>query len=244
MIKKIKSLIVFLLLLCLSAPSSAVQTVAMPKTLTYMVNQFSTMKSTVTMEANASPSYLKGLEKRLDPKAVHISNIVDTFKWTRYRNAVTGKVIKYQYRLKYRITASQERQAQKKISQIASSAKKIKDKKSRAKYIYGKVISGTKYSSSSQACFTAYGALIKKRACCQGLSDAFALICQKAGLNAQIISGTSTANADVEAHMWTRVYIGGKWLYCDPTWDLKRHPYKFFLKSYTYFRKSGHIPTK
>lgn len=239
---KLKSAITALLLMCMTVPSSIAQTQATPRGLTEMVNNFTAVRTSFTIGPEASPDYLRGLEKRLDPKIVHTSNIVDSFKWTRYRNARTRKIIKYEYRIKYRISASQERKAQKRISQIASSARKIRNQKNRAKYIYGKVINGTKYRTTAQSNYTAYGALIRKKACCQGLSDALALICSRAGIKSQIISGISTRNADREAHMWVRLRIGGKWLYCDPTWDMKRRPYKFFLKSYAYFRRTGHIP--
>lgn len=210
-----------------------------PKGLNEMVSGFTEMKQAFTLGPEADPKLLKGLERRLDPKLVHVSNIVDYYKWERYRDSVTGKTIKYVYKGKYRITKNQEKQAQKKINSISTSAKKIKNKEQRVRRIYRDVTKGVSYRSGRQYCYTSYGALVKKQACCQGISDAFALACSRAGIKTQIISGKSTMDGNT-AHMWTRVYVNGSWMYCDPTWDIDASRPRFLMKSEGYFRKTGH----
>lgn len=215
-----------------------------PKALTEIVSGFTDMKKSFTLGPEADPNLLKGLERKLDPSLVHVSNIVDSYKWERYRNTRTNKIVKYVYKGTYRITKKQEEQAQKKITAIAKSAKKIKNKRQRVKYIYKKVIKGVTYNNDHQYCYTAYGALVKKRACCQGIADAFSLACVRAGIKTQIISGVSTKDGN-EPHMWARVFTNGTWLYCDPTWDIITPSHlSFFMKSESYFRETGHRAAK
>ena len=62
---------------------------------------------------------------------------------------------------------------------------------------------------------TAVGALIDKRANCQGYSDAFAMLCTMYGLTVDTQSGI----AGKERHVWNVIQLQGKWYAVDVTWD-------------------------
>ena len=62
---------------------------------------------------------------------------------------------------------------------------------------------------------TAYGALVKKKAVCQGYTGAFNLIAQKAGLYSMAVSGTVSSGK----HTWNYVRSGSSCRYIDCTWD-------------------------
>jgi transglutaminase/protease-like cytokinesis protein 3 len=67
--------------------------------------------------------------------------------------------------------------------------------------------------------------LKKKKAVCQGYSTLFKILCEKVGLESEIISGTSkTTFQDIGKapgrmdHAWNAIKIGGKWKLVDATW--------------------------
>lgn len=62
---------------------------------------------------------------------------------------------------------------------------------------------------------TAYGALVKKKAVCQGYTAAFNLIAQKAGIYSIAVCGTVSSGK----HTWNYVKAGSSYRYIDCTWD-------------------------
>lgn len=72
---------------------------------------------------------------------------------------------------------------------------------------YGKV--DKKYYNS----FNAYGALIEGIAVCEGYSEAFKLLCDRAGIDCIIVTG----ELDGVGHAWNRVRINDKWYDVDVT---------------------------
>lgn len=72
---------------------------------------------------------------------------------------------------------------------------------------YGKV--DEKYYNS----FNAYGALIEGTAVCEGYSEAFKLLCDRAGIDCIIVTG----ELDGVGHAWNRVRINDKWYDVDVT---------------------------
>ncbi len=67
-----------------------------------------------------------------------------------------------------------------------------------------------------QSAHDAYGALVEKRAVCQGYSDAFKLICDYYKIPAVCIGGTANGGN----HMWNAVQMDdGLWYLIDITWD-------------------------
>ena len=63
--------------------------------------------------------------------------------------------------------------------------------------------------------YTAYGALINKKALCEGYSRAMQLLLQKFSIPATVVTGV----ADEEDHMWNRVFVQGEWYNLDLTWN-------------------------
>lgn len=52
---------------------------------------------------------------------------------------------------------------------------------------------------------------------CEGYARLFTELCREAGIPAQYLLGYVKANGESVCHAWSRVYIDGEWLYCDPT---------------------------
>ena len=63
--------------------------------------------------------------------------------------------------------------------------------------------------------FEPYGALVNKKAVCQGYAWAFMIFMDILGIENQLITGT----ADGVGHMWNMVRLDGEWYHVDVTWN-------------------------
>ncbi|ABB15759.1 transglutaminase domain-containing protein [Carboxydothermus hydrogenoformans] len=81
---------------------------------------------------------------------------------------------------------------------------------------------------------TASEALASGTGVCQDYSRLFAAIARAAGIPTKIVIGTG----DGEPHAWNRVYVNGKWLDVDVTWD-DQEKYGII---YDYFLKEAPLP--
>ena len=83
--------------------------------------------------------------------------------------------------------------------------------------------------------YSAYAALVQKRAVCQGYATLFYRLALELGLDTRLIAGTSK-NA---SHGWNIVRLDGKFYNVDPTWDAQNihanKRYEYFLKGTTNF---------
>ena len=73
--------------------------------------------------------------------------------------------------------------------------------------------------------FSAYGALVKGSAVCEGYSHAAALLLNKVGIECYYINGRS----ETESHMWNCVKIDGNWYNLDITWDDSENAYYHYF---------------
>ncbi len=69
--------------------------------------------------------------------------------------------------------------------------------------------------------FTAYGALVDKKAVCEGYARAFQLLMNGLGVDCVDITGYSSD----ELHMWNEVKLDGEWYATDVTWDDREESY-------------------
>ncbi|MDR1699701.1 MAG: hypothetical protein LBR68_00730 [Lachnoclostridium sp.] len=88
---------------------------------------------------------------------------------------------------------------------------------SHIKYDYSGYLNG-KVSKSSH---TSEGALLKRKAVCDGYASAFKKFMDKLGIECHIVYGYASGNGTAlpAAHAWNRVRLGGKWKYIDVTYD-------------------------
>lgn len=81
---------------------------------------------------------------------------------------------------------------------------------------------------------TVYGALVRKKALCEGYTKAFSYLCNLAGIENVIVTGKTNV-----PHMWNMVKLNGNWYHVDVTWDKpddelhKKYPdvilYQYFM---------------
>lgn len=71
------------------------------------------------------------------------------------------------------------------------------------------------YPLDEEDAYNAYGALVERRAVCDGYAESFAMLCECMGIRCDIVTGV----ADDELHAWNQVLIDGSWYNVDVTWD-------------------------
>lgn len=72
---------------------------------------------------------------------------------------------------------------------------------------------------SSPESFTAYGALVNKKAVCDGYARATKILLSSAGIKTLYLTGSAKGSGGWESHGWNMADIGGKWYYLDTTFD-------------------------
>ena len=143
----------------------------------------------------------------------------------------------FNYHMDYRTSAAQERAFEKKLAKVMKSLKlKGKSDYKKAHTIYKYITKNVKYARKSKTDlkFSAYYALVKKKAVCQGYAALYYRMCKEAGLQCRLITGTSMG----ENHAWNIVKIKNKYYYnIDSTWDAGRKSFQYFLKCNKKFKK-------
>ncbi len=103
--------------------------------------------------------------------------------------------------------------------------------------IHDYIIDNCEYSlENSVLGSTAYGALIKGKAACEGYAKAAKLLLDAAGIENVLVSGyAENGNGPSGAHMWNAVRLGGNWYNLDCTWDDPVDESGKQSKNYLYF---------
>lgn len=155
------------------------------------------------------------------------------------RNGVYNMNINYS--LAYYTTKQQEEELDKKVDEILAGL----DLDGKSDYekvcaIYDYMTSHVTYDGtavknhdSDNIPFSAYGALCKGSAVCQGYANALYRLLLTEGIDSRIITGEGL-NAE---HAWNIVKIGNKYYNLDSTWDSQRPEYAFFLCSDKNFKQ-------
>ncbi len=82
------------------------------------------------------------------------------------------------------------------------------------------LIENMEYEASSDNRGNVYGALIEKKAVCEGYARVYKYVLDELGMNSVLITGTATNSKGVtEDHMWNYVQIDNVWYAVDITWD-------------------------
>lgn len=146
----------------------------------------------------------------------------------------------YKINLKYNTTKAEENTLAKKVKSIISSFKFTKTTSSYTKvkkiydYLCKHVTYDYKNADNYRIKYSAYGALIKKRAVCQGYASAFYYLSLLAGIDCRIIGGLGCDEYGCEPHAWNIVKLGNYYYNLDVTWDSCNYSeywgYDYFLK--------------
>ena len=141
------------------------------------------------------------------------------------------------YSVEYFTTKQQENELDEKVKQIINSLNlSQKDDYENIKAVYDYMTSNitydwksyereTKYKEKAGIAHSAYSALCKGTAVCQGYANAMYRLLLSAGVDCRIISGYSEG----EGHAWNIAAINGKYYLLDSTWDAGKSHYDYFL---------------
>lgn len=124
-------------------------------------------------------------------------------------------------------SAEEIKQGMNEVEQVTKEfVKTIKDlsDEEKAKAIHDWILEGAEYDESVSLPHirNTYGAIIQKKCVCAGFAYAYKYAADMAGLDTIIISGNGISpndNMQSGPHAWNNVYVNGKWLLTDTTWD-------------------------
>lgn len=182
-----------------------------------------------------SPASLEA-ESRKSGKKLRLLCEISKYSCTRMTEKNTAGKACYKYSVKYMMNRSEKQQSEKAERLLAEETLK-RPKSRRAEYIYRRITRNLNRDTKRRQSYTPYGALVLKRACCEGASLAFADVCRMSGLECRVIIGKSEG----ESHMWTALKRNSSWIYCDPAWDAGQTRLAYFARSASYMRDHAHV---
>ena len=115
-----------------------------------------------------------------------------------------------------------EKQIENIVSQLLSNHKfNTLDDYKKEMILHDFLVKSVSYASvTSSESTSVIGALISKKAVCEGYAEAFKLLCDQVGLPCIVVSGMATPqNRLEERHAWNIVRINGVYAHVDVTWD-------------------------
>ncbi|ENQ3079815.1 transglutaminase domain-containing protein [Bacillus sp. WLY-B-L8] len=141
--------------------------------------------------------------------------------------------------ISYRETKEQSQYVMKQAKSIVNSIIKVgMDQNEKVKAVHDYVVKNVSYDTSLRS-YTAYDALAKHSAVCQGYALLTYQLLKEAGIQSQIVTGTGNG----QCHAWNLVNIDGKWYHLDTTFD-DPVPDKQGRVTYSYFNMSDEQMSK
>ena len=202
----------------------------------YLRNAMIVRQANVAMKLSGATGNMTATSARLFDRAVeHNGNpkAGDSllFEYGGYSCSISksGSTMSFSYKLKYYTTLEQEQALDSTVVQMVASLGLNGELNEYEKclrifeYLTENVTYD--YDSSGLTKFTAYAALVKHTAVCQGYSVAFYRLALEAGVDARVIS------SDAMNHAWNIAGVGGSYYYLDATWDV----HSYYYGSYNYF---------
>ena len=139
-----------------------------------------------------------------------------------YTSDSTVSQVVFSYEPEYYTDKSQEEQVTSRLESIYTElALSELSEQEKVYKIYNWIVNNVSYDydnlnkDENKTKYTAYGALVDKKAVCQGFSALFYRMCLDNGIDCRIVTGTSKG----ENHAWNIVKVGEKYYYADSTWD-------------------------
>lgn len=126
--------------------------------------------------------------------------------------------------IQYLVTPAQQRAYEAKKKAVLKKLKLKGSTEKKTGKIYRYICSHVKYDYKYKR-QSAYDALIKGKATCNGYACLFYDMCRSSGIPCRIITGDANGY-----HAWNLVKIGKSWYNCDSTWDAGSSVKSYYLK--------------
>lgn len=167
-----------------------------------------------------------------------------TYSLSWLQDTATNKTV-FTCTMTYLTTAEQEETANAEVAALLDSLNVYTASDYvKVKAIYDHLCGNVKYDTDgllfgNQIVYTAYSALVRNRAVCQGYANLFYRLALELNVDARLIPGTGNG----DRHGWNIVKLGDYYYNLDATWDAEPSPggggYGYFLKSPDSF--SNHV---
>ncbi|NMP37068.1 MAG: hypothetical protein GX051_02930 [Clostridiales bacterium] len=106
------------------------------------------------------------------------------------------------------------------VDSIISGASGIASDYEKELYVHDCIVKACSYSETDEKAISAYDALVRGEAVCEGYSRAAQLLLSRMGVRNYLITGKAVdKQGDSQLHMWNVVYIDGNPYHLDVTWD-------------------------
>lgn len=136
--------------------------------------------------------------------------------WTlgEYSAANQGFEVIFNYRLTADEISSMNIAAERAAKEIMAQLTPEMDDYEKLKFFHDYLILNCETDTDDEYADTIYGALVRKKALCEGYTKAFSYLCNLAGIENVIVTGETYVR-----HMWNMVKLNGNWYHVDVTWD-------------------------
>lgn len=131
--------------------------------------------------------------------------------WTEYNGDFE---VMFNYRMTADEISSMNMAAEKAAKNIIAQLSPDMDDYEKLKFFHDYLILNCETDKNYAFADTVYGALVEKKALCEGYSKAFSYLCNLAGIENVLVTGETYV-----AHMWNMVKLDGNWYHVDVTWD-------------------------
>lgn len=128
-----------------------------------------------------------------------------------YTDLNTGKTVPYTREL----IQEMEVKLQTEVGIILSGITAEMDDYQKVKYLHDYLATHVTYDNSGNFRHNLYGALVEKRAVCDGYAFAFQYLLSLVGIDSRVVYGS----ADGVGHAWNAVKMDGEYYHVDVTWD-------------------------
>ncbi len=131
--------------------------------------------------------------------------------WTEYNS---GFEVVVSYRMTADEISSMNMASEKAAKEIIAQITPDMDDYEKLKFFHDYLVLNCETDRNYAFADTIYGALVEKKALCEGYAKAFAYLCNLAEIENVIVTGETYV-----AHMWNMVKLDGNWYHVDVTWD-------------------------
>lgn len=179
---------------------------------------------------------------------------VDTYVYNHeytYRALSDGTITEIEVKLTSRVADEDKKAVNEFMNNwVKNNMSQSDDDYTKVKKIHDYIVDNTTYESNSEttpnghSVYDVTGALLDKRAVCDGYSKAFHELAIKSGLESKRVSGDAWNDSYSGPHAWNIVKVNGKWYHVDTTWDDPLTPDGRPVKTYDYFLKSDDYMAK
>ena len=133
------------------------------------------------------------------------------------------KTIKLPYNMQGDLFYARAKEALVKAEEIAKNTLEMKTDYDKAKFIHDYLITNVQYDNdeASESANEIYGALNENKSRCEGLTNAYTLLLNLAGIESTAVHyfAEDIDQEAVEGHMWNLIKLDGEYFYSDTTYD-------------------------